>query len=266
MSQRVLFLLVDTETTKKNGLVFDAAFELFDRKGNTFETGSYIFKDVLAIEEPFYKEKIAQYWSLTYKQKVKPVMFRTFRRIFNAMIARYLKRNYKIILCAYNAAFDTTHLAQNARDLLDNSTFLTSDSRGVYFLDLWYAWVQGCPIDYGYFAPFSDKGNIRTNAENVYRYISETHDFEEKHIAHSDILIEKVILMDILRRKKKLPLVDNPTKFQAMPWKLAQERCKVPIAERKARQALMAPILKSVPDLTEKSGHMTDKPTILFPE
>lgn len=266
MPRKVLYLLIDTETTKKNGLVFDAAFELFDKKGNTFETGSFIFKDILAVEEPFYREKIAQYWGLVYKQKAKPVYFRTFRRVFNNMLERYLNKGYKIVICAYNAAFDISHLALNCKHMLDGATFLNENTKGVYFMDLWHAWVMGCPVDYGYFAPMSDKGNIRTSAEVVYRYISECHDFEEKHIAHSDILIEKVILMDIIRRKKKMPVVNTPAKFQAMPWKIAQERCHIPIAERKARQALMKPILETVPDLSTKTGHMADQPTIVFPQ
>jgi len=264
MAKQTLYLMLDTETTMKNGLVFDAAFELFDRSGNTYEYGSYLFSDVLAIEEPFYKDKIAQYWALAFKGKVRPIRFRTFRKIFNDLLMRYLP-SYKIVICAYNAKFDIDHIGKNCKHLLDGAQFLNEKTKNVMFLDLWHAWVQGCPVDYGYFAPFSDKGNLRTNAENVYRYISEHHNFEEKHIAHSDIVIEKVILMDILRRKKKLPLVSNPKDFVAMPWKLAQERCKVPIADRKKKQALMAPVLESIPDLTTRKGHMTDEPTIVFP-
>jgi len=49
MAKQTLYLMLDTETTMKNGLVFDAAFELFDRSGNTYEYGSYLFSDVLAI-------------------------------------------------------------------------------------------------------------------------------------------------------------------------------------------------------------------------
>lgn len=282
MARKTLYLMLDTETTMKNGLVFDAAFELFDKRGNTLEHGSYLFKDVLAVEEPYYKDKISQYWTLSYKGLVRPVMFRTFRRIFNGILERYTKQGFKVVICAYNASFDLKHLALNAKVLLKRAKFLTHESKNVLFLDLWHAWVMGCPIDYGYTAPFVHgdmagqpdpkkpgnylSWNIKTSAEAVYKYITDNHTFEEKHIAHSDILIEKIILMDVLRRKKKLPVVDNPVNFQAMPWKIAQERCMVPIAERrKRRMEVMETIVNSVPDLTTRGNHMTDQPTILFP-
>lgn len=256
MARRTLYCLMDTETTKKNGMVFDMAYEIFDKHGQTFEYGSFLIKDVLAIEEPWYKEKIAEYWTLAYKQKVKPMSMSAVRRVFNNALKRHVGEGSKVVICAYNAAFDVTHMGMTSKQLT-GKPFLTPETKHVQFLDLWHAWVMGCPVDYGVTAPMSPAGNIRTSAETVYQYISGIPDFEEKHMAFSDIMIEKVILMDILKRKKAMPIVDDPKKFVAMPWKIAQQRCRVAIEARKARQKSMLEIIETVPDLSQKGAHFT---------
>jgi hypothetical protein len=277
MARKTLYFLVDTETTEKNGMVFDMAFDLFDRTGRTYEYGSYLFKDVLMIEEPFFKEKIGQYWNLAFKQRVKPVSVRTARYVFNHIVGKYLRQGFKVVICAYNAAFDLSHLSLTCENLL-NVKWMTPESKGVQFLDLWHGWVAGCPVEYGYTADFVHGAkagtinpktkkpfswNIKTSAESVYKYIADNQHFEEKHIAHSDIIIEKVILLDILRRKKKLHIVDHPSKFVSMPWKIAQERCREPIEFRKAKQMSMAELIQPIAPVTEKKGGLQQ--TIFFP-
>lgn len=281
MAKRTLYCIIDTETTMKNGLVFDFAFSLVDRHGFILEQGSFLFTDVLSIEEPFYKDKIAEYWKLVYKHKLYPTKIKVARRIFNDMLSGYLP-NSKIVLCAYNATFDITHLSKTCRNLNDGMSWLTYETRKLMFMDLWHAWVQGCPVDYGWTAPFvhGDKAgttnpktgkpfswNIKTSAETVYRYIVDNHSFEEKHIAYADLIIERIILLDILRRKKKLPIVSDPSNFVAMPWKIAQQRCRIPIESRKDKQLSLRELISEVPSLTVKNGNFTeDKPTIFFPE
>lgn len=279
MTQKTLYCLMDTETTMKNGMVFDFAFDLFDRSGKTFESGSYLFTDVLAIEEPFYKEKIAQYWQLVYKHHIKPASLRVVRRVFNKTLQRYIKKGYKIVLCAYNAQFDITHLGETSENILSKK-WLEPETKNLWFYDLWHGWVAGCPVDYGWTAPLTHEKagqknpktgkpfpfNIKTSAEAVYSYLVDNPHFEEKHIAFSDILIEKVILLDILARKKKMHIVRSPKDFISHPWKIAQERCRGPIEARKLRQMSMAPILEAVPDITTKDAPMAgDIPTIVFP-
>lgn len=282
MSKKTLYCLIDTETTMKNGLVFDFAFELLDRKMTIYEKGSYLFYDVLAIEEPWYKEKVAQYWSLTYKRYIKPASLRSVRYVFNRIMQQYLKDGYKIILCAYNATFDVTHLGKTSVNILSKQ-WLEPETKGLKFYDLWHGWVSGCPIEYGWTAPFVHgelagqpipnkpgkrySWNIKTSAEAVYSYLTDDPNFEEKHIAYSDLFIEKVILADILARKKKMHVVNNPKEFISMPWQIAQQRCKGPIEARKVRRQLaMSQIIDMVPDVTApETPFKGDTPTILFP-
>lgn len=251
MAKKTIYCLIDTETTKANGLVFDFAYQFRTKHGNVKAAGSFLFKDVLALEEPFYKNKIAEYWNLVYKKRVKPVSVRTARRIFNKSLSGFLESGNKVVITAYNAAFDISHLALTCEGMT-GKRFLESHNKSVHFMDLWHAWVMGCPVAYGYTAPISDKGNIRTSAEAVYRFLANNHSFEERHIAHSDLIIEGIILQDVIARKKKMPIVSHPKDFVGSPWRIAQQRCKVPIEIRKAKQQSLPGIGEDIPDLSTK--------------
>lgn len=222
MSKPTLFLIVDTETTKRNGLVFDAAWKLRDRKGHIYSSGSILFKDVLRIDDPFYKEKISDYWTLVSKNKIKPLTFAAGRRILLDEIKKYKKLGYRIIFTAYNAVFDAGALGSTSQRML-NSKFFDNDSI-CEIMCLWNAFVLIVPMDYFRTCEISEKGNPRTNAENVYRYLVKNDKFAEKHIAHSDVGIEDVILDHILRQKKKLPIYNSPKDIPGNLWKVAKIR------------------------------------------
>lgn len=269
--KKKLYALVDTETTMRNGLVFDFAYDIFDRHGLTYATRSFLFKDVMAIEEPFFKEKIANYWTLVARGLIKPVSFRTARKHFNAVLKKYDDMGFDIVVCAYNAAFDVGVLAKTTAALLgiDPKTgnpykFMTLK---VKLFDVMHGWAATCPKEYGKFAPFNvpkpgkkPTGNISTTAENVYRYEANIPNFAERHVAFEDVKIEKEILLKILNRKKKMHIVSNPADFVGSPWKLVQERCAKYIKERpdnplKAQTIAMEGITDHVPDYTVSKAH-----------
>lgn len=64
----------------------------------------------------------------------------------------------------------------------------------------------------------TDAGNVRTNAEKVYAYLTQNFNFIESHTALSDAQIETEILQRLLARKKTIPynVLDH------MPWRKAQ--------------------------------------------
>lgn len=253
--QKVLYVLVDTETTKRNGLVFDCAYKAFDRKGRQLAYGSFLFKNVMAVEEPFYKEKIALYWKLVEKGKIRPVSFRAFRKYFNLMLQKFVDQGYRIILMAYNAEFDTRVLGTTTKALIGpDEKFL---SVKVELFDLMHGWAVTCPAKYGETAPFSPKGNLRTTAETVYRFESGDQSFVEAHVAYADIKIEEEIFKSILRRKKKLHIVDNPKKFVAQPWRVVQERCKRQIAARQGERQMVMDMagINLIPAYTVSKDH-----------
>lgn len=217
---KTVFVVIDTETTKRNGLVFDFGWTSFDRYGKTYSQGSYIAKDVLALDNPFYKAKIARYWDMAYNREIEPLTFETIRAKFNAHLKELIDARNRPIVCAYNAAFDTRQLALTSFKMLEKR-FL---EHRVRLLDIWDAWASECPKRYT--AEISPSGNVRTTAESVFRYEAGQPTFEEAHIAFPDTQIEKVILEKVLRRKKKLPIVDSPKNFSPHPWKKVQERVK----------------------------------------
>lgn len=217
---KTVFIVLDSETTKRDGLVFDVGWTSFDRKGSLHGQGSYIAKDVLALDNPFYKEKIARYWDMAYRHEIEPLTFRDIRARFNAHVKEIIDAKNKPIVCAYNAAFDTRVLAKTSWTMLEKR-FLEHPVR---LLDIWDAWASFCPK--GYTAEVSEAGNIRTTAESVFRYETNQPAFEEAHIAFPDTQIERVILERVLRRKRKLPIVGSPGEFHPRPWKKVQERVK----------------------------------------
>ena len=215
---KTVFVVIDSETTRKNGLVFDFGWTSFDRSGKVYGTGSYIAKDVLALDDPLYKHKVARYWDMAYNREIEPLAFGDIRQRFNDHLKEIIDGRCKPILCAYNAAFDTRVLALTSFKMLEKR-FL--DHR-VHLLDIWDAWATNCPKRYS--AEVSPSGNVRTTAESVYRYETGQPTFEEAHIAFPDTQIERVILERVLRRKKKLPVVTNPKDFHPRPWKKVQDR------------------------------------------
>lgn len=220
MAKKQIFVVLDTETTKRNGLVFDAGWTSIDRKGNLFGKGSYIFSDVLRHDEPFYKEKISNYWEMAWQHDVRPISFEKFRDRFNRHLMKIRKAKMEPVICAYNAAFDTRQLSLTSKRMLDKR-FLTKPTR---LLDIWDAWASSCPKRY--VAEVSASGNIRTRAEDVYKYEMKLPNFEESHTGYEDTKIEAQILLKVLARKKKLPIVTNPSEFHPQPWRKVQERVK----------------------------------------
>jgi hypothetical protein len=264
-NKKKLFVLLDTETTARNGLVFDFAYDVFDKSGYSFASKSLLFKDVMAIEEPFYKEKIANYWKLVEKGLIKPVSFRAARRHFNFMLQYFDGLGFDLIVAAYNASFDVGVLGNTTRALIGpDAKFLTLK---VKLFDVMHGWAATCPKTYGKFAPFNQPkpgkkptGNISTTAENVYRYESGNTNFSERHVAFEDVKIEKEILLKILKRKQKMHIVDNPKNFVGSPWKIVQERCAKYIKERedhpsKLVQGVLGDIGSQIPDYTITKAH-----------
>lgn len=215
------FIVFDCETTKHNGMVFDAGWSTITRSGRTIGQGSYIFKDILQTDNPFYKQKIARYWEMAYERNIRPTTFIAFRRLFNWHIKHLADNKYEPIFCAYNAAFDTRVVSKTSMVMV-GKPFL---NRPLRLLDIWDSWAISCPKNY--IAEISPAGNIRTNAESVYKFEMNLEHFEEDHTGFQDTLIEKEILLKVLARKKQLPIVNHPSQFDAQPWRKVQERVNV---------------------------------------
>ena len=135
------------------------------------------------------------------------------QRLFNLHIAHLKARGFRVILCAYNAAFDCRVLAGTARRF-GCGKFLR---HSVDLLDIWGNWAISAPK--AYTAPKTASGKfLSTSAENVYRFEMQMPEFVEAHTAYADTKIEAQILLKILNRKKRVKVVKSPRDFDSHIW------------------------------------------------
>lgn len=133
------------------------------------------------------------------KRKYNIVPCETFVKVFTEDIKRFKVKR----LFAYNVNFDKGSLNR----LLGNERF---NSLGLTYCDiisgilytklLTQKYVNYCK-DNGY---ITEKGNVQTKAEVVYRYLTNSADFVEEHTGLADCLIEYEILISAVKAHKKI--------------------------------------------------------------
>ena len=113
--QKNAYVVMDTETSFRNGLVFDFGWTTMDKRGNVLGSADLNFLDVICKEKPYYINKIAGYARRQRKAVHKVTTFAVGQRLFNLHIQHLKTAGYRVILCAYNAvliaAFWLAHLA-----------------------------------------------------------------------------------------------------------------------------------------------------------
>ena len=211
--QKNAYVVMDTETSFRNGLVFDFGWTTMDKRGNVLGSADLNFLDVICKEKPYYINKIAGYARRQRKAVHKVTTFAVGQRLFNLHIQHLKTAGYRVILCAYNASFDCRVLAGTSR-AFGCGKFLR---HSVELLDIWGNWATSAPKCYT--APATASGKfLSTTAQNVYRFESQQPDFIEAHTAYEDTTIEAEILQKILKRKKRLKIVKDPKHFAHEPF------------------------------------------------
>lgn len=206
-----IFLVTDIETTLKRRIAFDIAWKAIDKQNNEYGKGSYIITEAFKQDVPYFKEKLGYYFEDTYSQYIEPLPLFEIRRRYNELITELHNIKHKVIFCAYNARFDAKYLGETCQNILQRSFLDTS----IPLLDIWDFWCNSAPRNYNY---KTDKGNPKTSAEFVYRFENQKPSFIERHIAFSDVEIECEILLKVLRRKKKMPIVSHYSQLTNKPW------------------------------------------------
>ena len=222
--QKTIFGVVDIETTYKKRIAFDIAWLFTDRhgnqedsEGNKYGSGSYVIRKAFEMDVPFFAEKLGHYFDDAYAHLIKPADIWDVRQEFNEQICALQDKGYRVILCAYNARFDFTYLPKTYLELTEGEgkTFL---GQRIPLLDIWNFWGESVPKHY--IAPLTNSEKfLSTSAESAYKFEFGKPDFVERHIAFSDCLIEKDILVRALSRKKKLPLVYRVDDFEGSVYK-----------------------------------------------
>lgn len=161
------------------------------------------------------------------KRKYNHVSCETFRHTFQADI-----QNFKIKkLFAYNVSFDKSALSR----LL---TPIVLQSLNLEFCDIISGIVQTRLqsvkyIDFCNTHGFiTQKGNVQTKAEIVYKYLTGALDFTEEHTGLADCEIEYQILLTALRSRKKIDW--RPCQAWRILKKIVEEKeidIKIPIEE-----------------------------------
>jgi len=212
--QKNAYVVLDTETSGWSKLVFDFGWTTIDKRGNILGSGDYNFLDVVATEKPYFWNKVAGYARRQRKGVHKVTTFAVGQRLFNLHIAHLKAQGYRVIVCAYNAAFDVRALGITAKRMKTGDKFMR---HSVELLDIWGNWAISAPKTYT--APKTASGRfLSTSAENVFRFETHQPDFVEAHTAYEDTRIETQILQRILKRKKRVKVVKHPRDFDTHIW------------------------------------------------
>ena len=217
-----LFMVTDIETTLKKRIAFDVAWRIINRAGREYDKGSFVIRESFRHDVPYFKEKLGHYFDDAYQQLIEPANILDVRAEYNRQINRLKGEGHRVIACAYNAAFDFKYLPETLNQLTDGKVTRWLD-QPVELMDIWDYWGASVPLNYS--ANATDSGKyISTSAESAYRWEFNQKEFEERHIAWHDCLIEGDILLKTLKRKKPLPVVANPANFAGAIWKRINTR------------------------------------------
>lgn len=229
------FLVADTETTGlgKKAIVFDFGYVIATRKTTILER-SFLVREVITNPKIMLGALFNEDWRAMFGGKI-------FRHYIPELNAQHIKlhswRNivetlrddmatYNVdVFSAFNLRFDMGAIATTHKHILENGKVLNYRPD---LLDLWNfscetictrPTYQAMAEKHGNAKGFiTDAGNVRTNAEKVYAYLTQNPNFIESHTALHDAQIETEILQRLLATKKKIPYNELPY----MPWRKAQ--------------------------------------------
>ena len=221
--------ILDTETA--NGLAFPLPYDFSYQivAGNDMRpmvARQFIIREIFLdndlMDTAYYASKTPEYWRRIWAGDAQLVTMYEARQQFLADCKQYkVKEVY-----AYNMGFDYRALNNLMRQLTNNKY------RYFFHKNLKMCCIWNMATDaflgtrkYYNFATennyFSEKGNILTNAECAYNFITKDVTFSEVHIGIDDVYIETEILRYCLSRKVKM---DKTPK--AGVWRKAQKYAK----------------------------------------
>ena len=177
-----------------------------------------IFTDKSLMNSAYYAKKVPEYWEDIKSGK------RTLARI--STIKKIVKEEFKKynvdMVGAYNAGFDKRSTNNGIR-YITCSKYRWFFPYGVEFFDIWHMACSSFLRSKHYIkwalknGFVSDKGNILTNAEVAYRYITKNVDFSEEHKGLEDVLIEEEIFLKVYKCKMKFS-----AEIIGSPWRIVQ--------------------------------------------
>ena len=207
-------IVLDTETTgsvdnHKTLRVYDFGFVVLDGKDEIINSFNWVVREVFfddfAMSSAYYADKLPQYRAEIAAGIREVKNFAAIKKDFAAICKEYSVNQ----VWAYNAGFD--------RDALNATTTALSNGISRYFLPYGVVWCDimqnaarlicdtqkyfAFAFDNGYVSP---KGNLKTSAECVYRFLTGNADFTEAHTGLKDAEIEADILHACRKLKRKM--------------------------------------------------------------
>lgn len=205
------FIVLDTETTNDIDcpLTYDLGFAVIDKNGNIYEKHSFVVADVFLDKElmqsAFFADKIPMYWE---QIKSGERTLTSFYNIRKALVSVMEKYNTKIVI-AHNARFDYISTATTQR-------YLTKSKYRYFFpygTEIWDTLKMSREVfkDDEKYCAFCTENNYKTannsnryTAEILYRYLTNDNSFIESHTGLEDVLIEKEIFVECVRRNPEI--------------------------------------------------------------
>lgn len=190
---------------------YNIGYIVGDKNGKIYEKHSYAFPEALwenfcgslnleVVTSMMYKniqEILADYGKENRKYKYISIVD------FQKQFENTIKRNKVKRLFAYNVSFDKSSLKRLfGEEIFSKFNLQYCDilSAILYTKLLRKKYVNYC-IHNRY---ITEKKNVQTKAEIVYRYLTKKQDFIEEHTGLADVLIEFEILLTAFKTKKKM--------------------------------------------------------------
>ena len=200
--------IIDTETATLWGEVFDFGMVIINSKGK--EIARYdaiveeVYNSVKLMEKAFYFNKVDSFYEPNLRcGRMTKKSWRTICVEVSALCAKHRVS----VVSAYNLAFDRRVIAATNKKYNGFSMFPV----GTKELCLWkFACntelqseaFEELAVAQGWVSPV---GNLRTNAEVAYKFMTGNLNFSESHTALDDALIEKDLLKLLMEKHKELP-------------------------------------------------------------
>lgn len=213
-------IVLDTETcpmdkdfdgvSPYNMLMYDYGWGVFDKRGNTYKTRSFINADIFLAEKDlmqsaYYADKIPKYWEEIKSGERILTSFANIRKAFLEDVAEYgVKEVY-----AHNMRFDYGTL-NNTERWLTKSKYRYFFPKELVICDT-LKMARDVILKMPTYRKFCEKyglltknGRLSASAENLYRFITKDPTFVESHTGLEDVMIEKEILAYCYKQHKKM--------------------------------------------------------------
>ena len=205
MDKYVVVLDTETANSVEQPLPYDFGWAVLDTEtGEIVRKFSFvcaeIFLDRELMEQAYFAEKIPHYWDEIQAGQRQLKRFLNIRKEFWSCLKTFGIKQ----ICAYNAGFDRRASHNDAR-YITASKIRWFFPYGVEFVCIWH---MACTsfLNSREFVNFatthgfvSEAGNIQTNAEVAYKFMTDNLDFAESHTGLEDVEIETAILLNCLK-------------------------------------------------------------------